>query len=132
MSRFNLDFRESKPKFLSPNSFPTMAEITSVTSLYLMWKVRNGSDRKGAVGRERFAQLSSEVAFPLPTVPLVVGRMSIAAAATQPICSGSQSVGPGGHFVYRSVGTAQAESSTSLPPVYRGRVRAARATVAVS
>ncbi|CAL8379879.1 unnamed protein product [Boreogadus saida] len=45
-------------------------------------RVRNGSDRKGAVGRERFAQLSSEVAFPLPTVPLVVGRMSIAAAAT--------------------------------------------------
>ncbi|CAL8278656.1 unnamed protein product [Boreogadus saida] len=47
-------------------------------------RVRNGSDRKGAVGRERFAQLSSEVAFPLPTVPLVVGRMSIAAAATNP------------------------------------------------
>ncbi|CAL8394233.1 unnamed protein product [Boreogadus saida] len=45
-------------------------------------RVRNGSDRKDAVGRERFAQLSSEVAFPLPTVPLVVGRMSIAAAST--------------------------------------------------
>ncbi|CAL8311671.1 unnamed protein product [Boreogadus saida] len=46
------------------------------------YRVRNGSDRKDAVGRERFAQLSSEVAFPLPTVPLVVGRMSIAAAST--------------------------------------------------
>ncbi|CAL8250955.1 unnamed protein product [Boreogadus saida] len=33
MSRFNLDFRESKPKFLSPNSFSTMAEITPSTSL---------------------------------------------------------------------------------------------------
>ena len=28
MSWFNLDFRESKPKFLSPNYFSTMAEIT--------------------------------------------------------------------------------------------------------
>jgi hypothetical protein len=36
MSRFNLDFRESKPKFLSPNSFSTMAEITPTTSLYLL------------------------------------------------------------------------------------------------
>ncbi|CAL8350192.1 unnamed protein product [Arctogadus glacialis] len=33
MSRFNLDFRESKPKFLSPNSFSTMADITPTTSL---------------------------------------------------------------------------------------------------
>jgi hypothetical protein len=33
MSRFNLDFRESEPKFLSPNSFSTMAEITPSTSL---------------------------------------------------------------------------------------------------
>ena len=33
MSRFNLDFRESNPKFLSPNSFLTMAEITPTTSL---------------------------------------------------------------------------------------------------
>ncbi|CAL8395597.1 unnamed protein product [Boreogadus saida] len=55
---------------------PTLAGVSGLA------KVRNGSDRKGAVGRERFAQLSSEVAFPLPTVPLVVGRMSIAAAAT--------------------------------------------------
>ena len=31
--RFSLDFRESKPKFLSPNSFSTMAEITPTTSL---------------------------------------------------------------------------------------------------
>ena len=38
MSRFNLDFRESKPKFLSPNSFSTIAEITPTTSLYLLWK----------------------------------------------------------------------------------------------
>ncbi|CAL8362493.1 unnamed protein product [Boreogadus saida] len=44
----------------------TMAQSINLT------KVRNGSDRKGAVGRERFAQLSSEVAFPLPTVPLVL------------------------------------------------------------
>ena len=28
MSRFSLDLRESKPKFLSPNSFSFMAEIT--------------------------------------------------------------------------------------------------------
>ena len=28
MSRFNLDFRESLPKFLSPNSFSSMAKIT--------------------------------------------------------------------------------------------------------
>ena len=32
MSRFNLD-RESKPKFLSPNYFSTMAEITPTTSV---------------------------------------------------------------------------------------------------
>ena len=32
MSRF-MYFRESKPKFLSPNSFSTMAEITPTTSL---------------------------------------------------------------------------------------------------
>ena len=32
MSRFSLDFRESKPKFLSPNSFSTMAEITHYES----------------------------------------------------------------------------------------------------
>ena len=40
MSLFNLDFGESKPKFLSPNSFSTMAEITTTTSLYLLWKHR--------------------------------------------------------------------------------------------
>ena len=34
MSRFNMDFRESKPMFLYPNSFSTMAEITLTTSLY--------------------------------------------------------------------------------------------------
>ena len=33
MSRFSLDFRESKRRFLSPNSFSTMAEITPTTSL---------------------------------------------------------------------------------------------------
>ena len=38
MSRFSLDFRESKPRFLSTNSFSTMAEITPTTSLYLLWK----------------------------------------------------------------------------------------------
>ena len=45
-------------------------------------RVRYGSVRLSPVGREGAAQLSSEVAFPPPTVPLMVGRMSIAAAAT--------------------------------------------------
>ena len=42
--QFNLDFRESKPKFLSPNSFSTMGEITPTTSLYLCgstWESEN-------------------------------------------------------------------------------------------
>ena len=40
---FNLDFRESKPKFLSPNSFSTMAEITPTTSLCVesLWKYQS-------------------------------------------------------------------------------------------
>ena len=38
MSRFNLDFRESEPAFLSPNSFFSMGEITPTTNLYLLWK----------------------------------------------------------------------------------------------
>ena len=33
MAAINLDFRESKPKFLYPNSFYTIAEITRTTSL---------------------------------------------------------------------------------------------------
>uniref|UniRef100_A0A8C4ZMJ2 TERF1-interacting nuclear factor 2 N-terminal domain-containing protein n=1 Tax=Gadus morhua TaxID=8049 RepID=A0A8C4ZMJ2_GADMO len=33
LERFNRDCREPKPKFLSPNSFSTMAEITPCTSL---------------------------------------------------------------------------------------------------
>ena len=33
-----MDFRESKPKFLYPNSFSTMAEITLTTSLYVLLK----------------------------------------------------------------------------------------------
>ena len=33
MSRFYLDFSESKPKFLFPNSFSTIAEKTPTTSL---------------------------------------------------------------------------------------------------
>ena len=39
VSRFNLDFRESKPKLLSPNSFYTMAEISPTMSLYLFLEV---------------------------------------------------------------------------------------------
>ena len=33
-----MDFRESMPKFLYPNSFSTMAEITLTTSIYLLLK----------------------------------------------------------------------------------------------
>ncbi|CAL8339146.1 unnamed protein product [Boreogadus saida] len=33
--QFNLDFRKSEPKFLSPNSRSTMAEITRTTSLVM-------------------------------------------------------------------------------------------------
>ena len=35
MSRFNMDFRESRPKIISPDYFSTMAEISPTTSLYL-------------------------------------------------------------------------------------------------
>ena len=38
MSRFNIDYRESKPKFLYPNPFSTMAEATLNTSIYLLLK----------------------------------------------------------------------------------------------
>ncbi|CAL8378644.1 unnamed protein product [Boreogadus saida] len=64
-------------------------EVSDSVLQFASWGVREqqlGAERIGSqrCGREGgdIAQLSSEVAFPLPTVPLVVGRMSIAAAAT--------------------------------------------------
>jgi hypothetical protein len=36
MTQFHLDFRESNPKFLFPNSFPTMAEKHHYESLLVV------------------------------------------------------------------------------------------------
>ena len=62
MSRLNLYFRESKPKFLSPNSFSSMAEITPTTSLNLLWKYQRVGDPTQSL---RFIR---SVNFPLSSV----------------------------------------------------------------